>query len=201
MIETELNILKACKQVAEAGGASSKKGSGRQVVEEFLAPKLEDGDTRVTIVLDQSLETEFLEELFGGAMRHAMARGGRKLALNWSNRIVIDAEEEQFDKAVQAMNNAGKCTFELGALCKPLHVQIGCRAELLQDEQLDAEAVARLCIRGIATRTEGQKMRNRLSIRIRNKVFKDDQPQTAAQDRPQAKAAGNRAAGKTAQVH
>lgn len=63
-------------------------------------------------------------------------------------------------------------------LAPPLAVQAGCRTELLEHEQKDADAIARLAVRGIATDGDADKMRKRLLKRIVRTVIEDTQPQT-----------------------
>lgn len=65
-----------------------------------------------------------------------------------------------------------------GMLSPPLAAQAGCRRELLEHEQQDADCIARLAVRGIATEGEVRKMRKRLVKQIVKAVGEDTQPQT-----------------------
>ena len=49
-----------------------------------------------------------------------------------------------------------------GALCKPIHEQLGVSKSLTVQAQLDADAVVRLRIRGVLTDSEGVKVEQRI---------------------------------------
>ena len=70
-----------------------------------------------------------------------------------------------------------------GMLCPPLAAQAGCRPEVLQHQQKDADCIARLAVRGIATDGEVHKMRQRLVKRIVKAVVEDTQAQTLGVNR------------------
>lgn len=57
---------------------------------------------------------------------------------------------------------AERIQLRFGALSPPLHQQIGCAAELLEHQQYDADAIARLRVRSILTERETDAARRRL---------------------------------------
>ena len=53
-----------------------------------------------------------------------------------------------------------------GALCRPLYVQLGVPAALVKDDQADADAIARLAVRGLLSEAEKDRAHRRLAARL-----------------------------------
>jgi hypothetical protein len=153
---------------------------------ESVAADLLDGhDGQVHVALEErgaTVSDEYIDTLFRWLMQSAMAAGGRKLATEWIDRLNVLGKGRE--RACRAMAETVNLKLSFGALAPPLAVQAGCHADVLQHEQQDADAIARLAVRGIATESEVHKMRQRLVKRIVNAVMSDTRPQTAERNQP-----------------
>ena len=146
--------------------------------EKILRPLLTDGEgpVHVTFGYVNEVSSEYIETFFDTLMHSAMTLGGRRLALEWKNRLRVQDWAEE--RAHRTMTKTINLDLRFGMLSPPLAVQAGCRAELLKHEQQDADCIARLAVRGIATEGEVRKMRQRLVKQIVKAVRQDTQPQT-----------------------
>jgi len=59
-----------------------------------------------------------------------------------------------------------KIVLYFGAMCDPIHKQLGLSKRLTKHAQLDADAVVRLAIRGVITDSEGRRVRQRIINRL-----------------------------------
>ena len=123
-----------------------------------------------------NVSEQYVDALFGSLMQSAMAAGGRRLAVEWMKRLKVLGNAGE--RAHRAMAKTINLDLQFGMLSPPLAEQAGCRPELLDHEQRDADAIARLAVHGIATDGEVHKMRQRLVKRIVKAVSEDTQPQT-----------------------
>ncbi len=166
--------------------------------EKLIRPLLADDGRHVDVTLgngDVSISDEYVDALFGSLMQSAMATGGRRLAVEWMNRLEVLGNVGE--RAHRAMAKTINLDLRFGMLSPPLAEQAGCRPELLEHEQQDADAIARLAVHGIATDGEVHKMRQRLVTRIVKAVLADTHPQSlgAKAKKPDGSAADpNRAA-------
>lgn len=152
----------------------------QSVRDNTIVPALAKEDGRVKAVAGTATDPTdpWLEELFGGTMRIAMAKGGRRLALRWLERLEITGTPKTAEAARECMRAIVNYSVVFGALAPPLASQIGCREELLEREQKHADAIVRLTIEGICTNGESERMRRRLVKRINRKVLEDEASQT-----------------------
>ncbi len=148
--------------------------------EKILRPLLTAGDGPVTVTFGyvNEVSNEYIETFFDALMRSAMALGGRRRAVEWMNRLRVQKWAEE--RAHRTMAKTVNLDLRFGMLSPPLAVQAGCRTELLEHQQQDADCIARLAVRGIATDGEVHKMRQRLVKRIVKAVREDTQPQTVS---------------------
>ena len=131
-----------------------------------LEVKLEDGD----------IPDDYVDALFGSLMESAMAAGGRRLAVQWRKRLDIPGSANQ--RAQRAIAATIDLDLRFGMLCPPLAAQAGCEPDVLAHQQQDADCIARLAVRRIATEGETHKMRQRLVKQIVKAVTADTRPQT-----------------------
>ena len=146
--------------------------------ETILGPLLTDGEGPVHVTFGpvREVSNEYIETFFDTLMRSGMALGGRRLAVEWMNRLHV--QDWAAERAHRTMAKTINLELRFGMLSPPLAVQAGCRADLLEHEQQDADCIARLAVRGIATEGEVRKMRQRLVKQIVKAVSQDGQPQT-----------------------
>ena len=88
------------------------------------------------------------------------------------------------------MANTINLDLRFGMLAPPLAAQAGCRPEVLEHQQQDADCIARLAVRRIATDGEVHKMRQRLVKQIVKAVVEDNEPQTLVVNRQDPGEAG-----------
>jgi len=156
-------------------------GSEEQA-EKLIRPLLADRDGEVHVTFRDSLvPDQYVDALFGSLMESAMAAGGRRLAAEWKERLdVLGAAN---DRAQHAMATTINLNLRFGMLSPPLAAQAGCDPEVLAHEQQDADCIARLAVRGIASEGEVRKIRHRLVKRIVKAVVEDTRPQTVGANR------------------
>ena len=157
-------------------------GLGSEHAEKLIRPLLAEGDGEVHVTLGEDpVSDQYVEGLFGALMESAMAAGGRRLAAEWKERLhVVGATDE---RAQRAMARTINLDLRFGMLPPPLAAQAGCRPEVLEHQQQDADCIARLAVHGIATDSEVHKMRQRLVKQIVKAVVEDTQPQTVGVNR------------------
>lgn len=158
--------------------------------ERIVKPMLTDGSKKpVSISFGEAnqVSDDYVDAFFTTLMRSGMALGGRRMALEWQKRMRVP--NWVGERAHRAMAKTLDLDLRFGMLAPPLASQAGCRPDLLEHEQQDADCVARLGARGIASYGEVHKMRQRLVKRIVKAVKNDGQPQTVS---------GNDGTGKTA---
>ena len=146
-----------------------------------------DGEVHVTLG-KEPVSDQYVDALFGALMKSAMAAGGRRLALEWKNRLRVASGAT--GRAQLAMAGTIDLDLRFRMLCPPLAAQAGCRPEVLEHQQQDADCIARLAVRGIATDGEVHKMRQRLVKRIVKAVVEDTRPQTLGVNRKEPGEAG-----------
>ena len=154
------------------------KRAAAEQAEEILRPLLTDGDgpVHVTFGYVNEVSNEYIDTFFDTLMRSAMALGGRRLAIEWKDRLHVQDWAEE--RAHRRMADTINVELGFGMFSPPLAVQAGCRVELLEHEQQDADCIARLAVRQIATESEVRKMRQRLVKQIFKALTEDTQPQT-----------------------
>ncbi len=125
---------------------------GAEDAEKLIRPLLADRGRHVDVTLGKSganVSDEYVDALFGSLMQSAMAAGGRRLAVEWMNRLQVLGNAGE--RAHRAMAKTINLDLRFGMLAPPLAEQAGCRPEVLQHEQQDADCIARLAVRGVAT--------------------------------------------------
>jgi len=163
-------------------------GSEEQA-EKLIRPLLADRDGEVHVTFRDSLvPDQYVDALFGSLMESAMAAGGRRLAAEWKERLHVTGGADE--RAQHAMARTINLDLRFGMLSPPLAAQAGCRPEVLEHQQQDADYIARLAVRRIATDGEVHKMRQRLVKRIVKAVVEDNQPQTVGVNRKDPGEAG-----------
>ena len=156
---------------------------------ERIRPLLTEPNGEVHVTLGNGLVSDqYVDALFGSLMKSAMAIGGRQLAAEWKNRLRVAGSAK--GRAQLAMAGTIDLDLRFGMLCPPLAAQAGCRPEVLEHQQRDADSITRLAVRGIATDGEVHKMRQRLVKRIVKAVVEDTQPQTLGVNRKEPGEAG-----------
>ena len=65
-----------------------------------------------------------------------------------------------------------KIELHFGALCDPIHKQLGVAKSVTKQAQLDADAVVSLRIRGVLTDSEGVKAEQRIINRLAKELLK-----------------------------
>ncbi len=162
--------------------------------EALIRPLLSERDGEVHVTLGNGLVSDqYVDALFGSLMESAMAAGGRRLAAEWKNRLRVAGTAK--GRAHRAMAGTIDLDLRFGMLCPPLAAQAGCRPEVLEHQQRNADCIARLAVSGIATEGEIHRMRQRLVKQIVKAVLEDTQPQTVSVNRKdpgEAGAAGSR---------
>jgi len=155
---------------------------GPEQAEKAIRPLLVEQDDPVQVTVgDADVPDEYVDALFGSLMESAMATGGRRLAAEWKSRLQVLGSAG--DRAQHAMARTIDLDLRFGMLAPPLAAQAGCHTEVLAHQQQDADCIARLAVRGIATEGEVRKMRQRLVKHIVKAVVEDTQPQTLGVNR------------------
>ena len=160
--------------------SGSDLGTGH--AEKLIRPLLADRDGEVHVMLGETeVSDEYVDAMFSSLMQSAMATGGRRLAAEWKERLhVLGGADE---RAQRAMARTINLDLRFRMLSPPLAAQAGCRPEVLEHQQQDADCIARLAVHGIATDDEVHKMRRRLVKHIVKAVLEDTQPQTLGVNR------------------
>ena len=162
---------------------------GSEHAAERIRPLLAERDGEVHVTLEKEpVSDQYVDAVFGALMESAMAAGGRRLAVEWKNRLRVAGGAK--GRAQLAMAGTIDLDLRFGMLCPPLAAQAGCRPEVIEHQQRDADSIARLAVRGIATDGEAHKMRQRLVKHIVKAVIEDTQPQTLGTNRKDAEKAG-----------
>ena len=158
------------------------KAIGRLLAEQNdpLEVKLQDGD----------IPNDYVDALFSALMESAMAAGGRRLAAQWREQLQIHGAAN--DRAHHAMATTIDLDLRFGMLSPPLAAQAGCEPDVLAHQQQDADCIARLAVRGIATERETHKMRQRLVKQIVKAVTADTRPQTVGVNKEKSGGAGRK---------
>ena len=169
--------------------------------EKLIRPLLADRDGQVHVTLENDLVSDdCIDALFSELM--AVGDGDRRPA---AGRRVEEpaARARRRERGARSMRWPGTIDLDLrfGMLAPPLAAQTGCRDDVLQHEQQDADCIARLAVRGIATDGEVHKMRQRLVKRIVKTVIEDTRPQTLGTSRKDPDEAGAAAGTKQRAPH
>ena len=166
--------------------------SRSEQAEKLIRPLLADRWGEVHLTLENDLvSNDCIDALFGKLMQSAMAAGGRRLAAEWKSRLHVVGKANE--RAQRAMARTIDLDLRFGMLAPPLAAQAGCHTDVLRHEQQDADCIARLAVRGIATDGEVHKMRQRLVKRIVKAVGEDTRPQTLGVNRKDPGKADRRA--------
>ena len=159
---------------------------GKEHAAKVIRPLLAERDGEVHVALgEDTVSDQYVDALFGGLMESAMAAGGRRLAVEWQNRLRVSGDAKR--RAHLAMAGTIDLDLRFGMLSPPLAAQTGCRPEVLGHQQQDADCIARLATRRIATEGEVHKMRQRLVKQIVKAVLDDNQPQTVGVNKENAR--------------